>query len=84
MECFKKLNEEKLPDEKCFYSSVRDGTTDDDSEKLDGLISDEDYLTCKKTWNEFNVKNMGDYHDYYFEKDVLLLADVFEKCLIRA
>ena len=22
---------------------------------------------------------MGDYHDHYFKKDVLLLADVFEK-----
>ena len=25
------------------------------------------------------MKNMGDYHDHYLEKDVLLLADVFEK-----
>ena len=25
------------------------------------------------------MTNMGDYHDYYFKKDVLLLADVFEK-----
>ena len=24
------------------------------------------------------MKNMGDYHDHYFQKDVLLLADVFE------
>ena len=24
------------------------------------------------------MKNMGDYHDHYFKKDVLLLADVFE------
>ena len=22
---------------------------------------DEDYLTCKKIWNKFNMKNMGDY-----------------------
>ena len=25
------------------------------------------------------MKNMGDYHDHYLQKDVLLLADVFEK-----
>ena len=25
------------------------------------------------------MKNMGDYHDHYLKKDVLLLTDVFEK-----
>ena len=25
------------------------------------------------------MKNMGDCHDHYLKKDVLLLADVFEK-----
>ena len=47
--------------------------------KLYGHISNEDYLTCKKIWNRFNMKNMGDYRDHYFKKDVLLLADLFEK-----
>ena len=51
-----------MPDEKCFYSSLKDGATDDSGEKLDGHISDEDYLMCNKIWNEFNLKNMGDYH----------------------
>ena len=46
--------------------------------KLDGHISLEDYLTCEKIWDEFGMKNMGDYHDHYLKKDVLLLADVFE------
>ena len=36
-------------------------------------------MTDKKIWNEFNVKNIGDYHDQYLKKDVLLFADVFEK-----
>ena len=37
-----------MPDKECFYSSVKDGTTDDNVEKLDGHISHEDYLMCKK------------------------------------
>ena len=63
----------------CFYSSVKNGTAGDDGKKLDGHISDEDNLTCKKIWKEFGMKNMGDYHDHYLKIDVLLLADVFEK-----
>ena len=68
-----------MPDKKCFCSSLKDGTTGNNGEKLDGLISNEDYLTCNKIWNEFNMNNMGDCHDHYLKKDVLLLADVFEK-----
>ena len=79
MDNFKRYDEEKLPDKKCFYNSVKDGTTSDNGKKLDGHINDEDYLTCKNIWNEFNMKNMGDYHDRYLKKDVFLLADVFEK-----
>ena len=79
MNSFKRLSEEKLPDKECFYSSVKDRTTGDNGKKLDGHISDEDYLTCNKIWNEFNMKSVGDYHDHYLKKDVLLLADVFEK-----
>ena len=58
---------------------MKNGRTGDNGEKLDGHISDEDYLTCKEIWNKLNIKNMGDYHDHYLEKDVLLLAYVFEK-----
>ena len=39
----------------------------------------EEYLTCIKIWNKFDMKNIGYYHDHYLEKDVLLLFDVFEK-----
>ena len=29
MDSFKRFSEETLPDKECFYSSVKDGTTDD-------------------------------------------------------
>ena len=79
IDSFIRFNEKKLPDKKCFHCSVKDRTTGDNGKKVNGHISDEDHLTCKKIWNEFNMKNMGDYHDHYLKKDVLLLADVFEK-----
>ena len=71
MNSFKGFGEEKLSDRKCFY--------DDNDEKLDGHTNDEDYLTCKTIWDKFGMKNMGDYHDHYLKKDVLLLVDVLEK-----
>ena len=36
-------------------------------------------MTCEKIWIMFNNRNMDDYHDHYLKKDVLLLADVFER-----
>ena len=42
-------------------------------------IVKEDYLACDKIWNEFNMKNMSDYHNHYLKKDVLLLAYVHDK-----
>ena len=39
MDSFKRFNEEKLPDKKYFYSSVKDGITGDNGKKLDGQIA---------------------------------------------
>ena len=36
-------------------------------------------MVCEKTWDKFKSKNMGDYQDHYLKKDVLLLAEVFDK-----
>ena len=71
MDIFKRFDEEKLPDKECFYRSVKDGKTGENGEKLDGHISDKEYLTCKKIWDVFKMKNMGDYHGLYLKKDVL-------------
>ena len=58
---------------------MNNGTNDDNGKKLNGHINDEEYLTCIKIWNKFNIKDMGDYHNHYLEKDILLLGDVSEK-----
>ena len=79
MNSLERFIEEKLPAKKCFYGSTKDGKIGDDDKISDGHIDVNDYLTCKKTWNKFEMKNMGDYHDHYLKEDVLLLADVFEK-----
>ena len=65
MDSFKKFTEEKLPDRKCFYSSLKDGATGDNDEKLGGHISYEECLKCEKIWDVFGMKNMGGYHDHY-------------------
>ena len=54
-------------------------TADDDGKKLGGHINDGEYVMCKKIWEVFDMKNMGNYHNQYLKKDILLLADVFEK-----
>ena len=64
---FERFSEEKLPNKRCFYRSLKDRTTGDNGKKLNSHISDEEYLTCNKILNKFDMKNMGDYyHDRYF------------------
>ena len=66
MNSFERFKEEKLPARKCFYSSTKKGRIDNDGKISDGHISFKDYLTCKKIWDKFGMKIMGDYHDHYF------------------
>ena len=58
--------------------------TGDNGKKIDGHITDEDYLSSKQIWKKINLKNMGNSHDRYLKKDLLLLADVFEKFIEHA
>ena len=48
-------------------------------DKSDGHISDEQYQHFQSVWNTFKFNLFGDFHYHYLKKDVLLLADVFEK-----
>ena len=68
MNSFKRFSEEKLPRKKCFYSSVKDGTTNNNGEKLHGHITDKEYLKCNKISNEFNMKNLVSYQGHYLNK----------------
>ena len=66
--------------ENVFFSSTKKGKIDNDGKISDGHLSIKDYLMCEKIWHKFEMKNMGDFHDHYLKKDVLLLlADVFER-----
>ena len=79
MNSSKRFNEEKLPARKYFFSLTKKGKIDSDGKISDGHISIKDYMACEKVWDKFNMENMGDYHDHYSKKDVLLLADAFER-----
>ena len=67
MDSFDRFDEEQLPPQSKFYSSLSD----------EG-ITDEDYEHAQRVWRAFECKNLGDYHDLYLKTDVHLLADVFE------
>ena len=67
MDSFDRFNETKLPVQQDFYSILNNEH-----------ISDEQYKHAQNVWDTFNLKTMGDYHDFYLKSDILLLADVFE------
>ena len=73
MDSFEIFSEDKLPDKKHFYKSLKNKH-----------ISEKDYLHAVRIWNKFEMKNIGDYHDLYLKTDVLLLADVFENFINRS
>ena len=48
-------------------------------------ITDADLAHAKRVCKDFEIKNLGEYHDLYVQSDKLLLAHVFEnfrnKCI---
>ena len=41
-------------------------------------ITNADYGHAKRIYEDFNSKNLGEYHDCYIQSDILFLAEVFE------
>ena len=41
-------------------------------------ITDADYAHAKRVCKDFELKNLGEYHDWYVQSNKLLLVDVFE------
>ena len=67
MDDFEKFKKQSLPKKTSFFSRLKQAK-----------ISDEDFDHAQKVWEEFQLKNMGEFHDLYLKTDVLLLADVLE------
>ena len=59
--------ETTLPERKEFYSNLNLGH-----------ITDADYMHAKRVRRDFHIKDIGEYHDFYFKSEVLLLAGIFK------
>ena len=64
---WEKFNQTSLHEKEDFYSNLN---MED--------ITDADYAHAKIVCKDFEIKNLGEYHDLYVQSDALLLADVFE------
>ena len=64
---WEKFNEISLPEKSDFYSHLN---MED--------ITDADYTHAKRVCKNFEMKNLGEYHDLFVQMDTLLLTDVFE------
>ena len=67
MTSWDKFEETKLPPKEVFHSNLNISD-----------ISEYDYKHAQRFWKEFNLKNLGEYHDLYLKTDTLLLSNVFE------
>ena len=67
MNDWEKFNEATLPEKEKFYSNLN---IED--------ITDADYMNAKRVCKDFEIKNLGEYHELYLKSDTLILADVFQ------
>ena len=64
---WEKFNKTSLPKKTEFYNHLN---MED--------ITDGDYAHAKRVCKDFEIKNLGEYHDLYIQHDASLLADVFD------
>lgn len=64
---FSKYEETDLPPPSAFINRL-----------TEEQISESDYRHAENIWQFFDLQNLGEYHDLYLKRDILLLADVFE------
>lgn len=64
---FEKFRETSLRPKESFYSTL-----------VGQGIGEKEWAHGRAAWEAFGCQTLGDYHDVYMQKDVALLADVFE------
>ena len=67
MDDWEKFNETSALEKEDFYSHL-------DMEEITYADYAQEKIVCK----DFEIKNLGEYHDLYVQSDTLLLADVFD------
>ena len=67
MSSWERFKEAALPEKAKVYNNLNMEDT-----------TDVDYAHVKRIYKDFEIKNLGEYHDLYLRSNVLLLADVFE------
>ena len=67
MDDWETFNEASLPEKEDFYSRLNMEDT-----------TDADYVHPKRVCKDFEIKNLGEYHNLYVQSDTLFLADVFK------
>ena len=68
MDNWNKFEETESPSIDKFYSNLN----------LKNISKDE-YKHAQQVWKDFNIKNLGEYHDLYVQADTAQLADIFEQ-----
>ena len=64
MDGWEKFHEKSLPKKEEFCSNLN--------------IINSDYNHAKRICKDFEIRNLGEYHDLYLKSNTLSLADIFE------